>query len=178
MNVWSIEFCSVEHNCVADGSVADVFFFKQKTAYEVRISDWSSDVCSSDLDGALQAAFKTAFADRIRDDEVDGAAVKIDKSLTVDERRLLVAETKQMLERYRVEEGLESLSDAELRAHCLANEVGIFIAMLNKMNDDELRAVDPLLPQGWFRYPYNTMAEPPKDREGVGEGKRVKVRVD
>src|SRR3546814_4242776 len=26
-----------------------VFFFKQKTAYEVRISDWSSDVCSSDL---------------------------------------------------------------------------------------------------------------------------------
>src|SRR3546814_152413 len=36
------------------------FFFKQKTAYEMRISDWSSDVCSSDLNafasagGALQ----------------------------------------------------------------------------------------------------------------------------
>src|SRR3546814_3185649 len=29
------------------------FFFKQKTAYEMRISDWSSDVCSSDLDGLL-----------------------------------------------------------------------------------------------------------------------------
>src|SRR3546814_5847320 len=28
------------------------FFFKQKTAYEMRISDWSSDVCSSDLDKA------------------------------------------------------------------------------------------------------------------------------
>src|SRR3546814_10990574 len=28
-----------------------VFFFKQKTAYEMRISDWSSDVCSSDLTG-------------------------------------------------------------------------------------------------------------------------------
>src|SRR3546814_4579718 len=28
------------------------FFFKQKTAYEMRISDWSSDVCSSDLAGA------------------------------------------------------------------------------------------------------------------------------
>src|SRR3546814_5790035 len=27
-----------------------VLFFKQKTAYEMRISDWSSDVCSSDLD--------------------------------------------------------------------------------------------------------------------------------
>src|SRR3546814_2183603 len=34
-------------------SVCSVFFFKQKTAYEVRISDWSSDVCSSDL-GAAQ----------------------------------------------------------------------------------------------------------------------------
>src|SRR3546814_6404294 len=31
------------------GLVYCIFFFKQKTAYEVRISDWSSDVCSSDL---------------------------------------------------------------------------------------------------------------------------------
>src|SRR3546814_3266156 len=30
------------------------FFFKQKTAYEMRISDWSSDVCSSDLVDKLQ----------------------------------------------------------------------------------------------------------------------------
>src|SRR3546814_8718300 len=29
-----------------------IFFFKQKTAYEMRISDWSSDVCSSDLRSA------------------------------------------------------------------------------------------------------------------------------
>src|SRR3546814_5067620 len=29
----------------------EFFFFKQKTAYEMRISDWSSDVCSSDLVG-------------------------------------------------------------------------------------------------------------------------------
>src|SRR3546814_5285923 len=35
-----------------------LFFFKQKTAYEVRISDWSSDVCSSDLLGRL---LRTAF---------------------------------------------------------------------------------------------------------------------
>src|SRR3546814_6149059 len=33
------------------------FFFKQKTAYELRISDWSSDVCSSDLFGADYGAF-------------------------------------------------------------------------------------------------------------------------
>src|SRR3546814_10777894 len=38
------------------------FFFKQKTAYEMRISDWSSDVCSSDLmDGApLRAGMPVA----------------------------------------------------------------------------------------------------------------------
>src|SRR3546814_14704566 len=30
---------------------SNFFFFKQKTAYEMRISDWSSDVCSSDLSG-------------------------------------------------------------------------------------------------------------------------------
>src|SRR3546814_10608165 len=30
-----------------------VFFFKQNTAYEMRISDWSSDVCSSDLQGIM-----------------------------------------------------------------------------------------------------------------------------
>src|SRR3546814_4933754 len=38
-----------------------IFFFKQKTAYEMRISDWSSDVCASDLapdlaGGALRQA--------------------------------------------------------------------------------------------------------------------------
>src|SRR3546814_17240686 len=31
------------------------FFFKQKTAYEMRISDWSSDVCSSDLSPGIHA---------------------------------------------------------------------------------------------------------------------------
>src|SRR3546814_1692877 len=31
------------------GGILSVFFFKQKTAYEMRISDWSSDLCSSDL---------------------------------------------------------------------------------------------------------------------------------
>src|SRR3546814_8128369 len=32
-----------------NGGLLCFFFFKQKTAYEMRISDWSSDVCSSDL---------------------------------------------------------------------------------------------------------------------------------
>src|SRR3546814_8610043 len=41
-----------------------VFLFKQKTAYEMRISDWSSDVCSSDLEKA---------ADQSRVDDRAGA---------------------------------------------------------------------------------------------------------
>src|SRR3546814_8455717 len=47
-----------------------VFFFKQKTAYEIRISDWSSDVCSSDLlkvsSVPAKPAKKTATATRTR----------------------------------------------------------------------------------------------------------------
>src|SRR3546814_2937067 len=39
-----------------------VFFFKQKTAYELRISDWSSDVCSSDLLGLAVVAVALLMA--------------------------------------------------------------------------------------------------------------------
>src|SRR3546814_19518594 len=40
---------------VSSANICYVFFFKQKTAYEVRISDWSSDVCSSDLSASAAA---------------------------------------------------------------------------------------------------------------------------
>src|SRR3546814_7109185 len=39
------------------------FFFKQKTAYEMRISDWSSDVCSSDLGQAGDHTHKVLLLD-------------------------------------------------------------------------------------------------------------------
>src|SRR3546814_19253816 len=39
--------------------ICSFFFFKQKTAYDMRISDWSSDVCSSDLEGPLRNGFRT-----------------------------------------------------------------------------------------------------------------------
>src|SRR3546814_17085429 len=39
-----------------------VCFFKQKTAYEIRISDWSSDVCSSDLAGTAVRRFRITAA--------------------------------------------------------------------------------------------------------------------
>src|SRR3546814_10569702 len=58
------------------------FFFKQKTAYEMRISDWSSDVCSSDLLRALGAE------DRILDVVPDARISPMDpKSVAGGERR-------------------------------------------------------------------------------------------
>src|SRR3546814_6007807 len=76
------------------------FFFKQKTAYEMRISDWSSDVCSSDLGrGGKGAQDKIDFtgqhfgrdagfgakrhAATVRDDEgCQGSAVDIGRQLS------------------------------------------------------------------------------------------------
>src|SRR3546814_10820133 len=40
--------------------IGSLLCFKQKTAYEMRISDWSSDVCSSDLIGVAQQPFEFA----------------------------------------------------------------------------------------------------------------------
>src|SRR3546814_14191402 len=62
------------------------FFFKQKTAYEMRISDWSSDVCSSDLPSparppdARPAAVPVASGDAAQGGggEVGDAAVAVD----------------------------------------------------------------------------------------------------
>src|SRR3546814_11776023 len=42
------------------------FFLKQKTAYEMRISDWSSDVCSSDLSSAMAEIEELAGHERVR----------------------------------------------------------------------------------------------------------------
>src|SRR3546814_5657420 len=54
-----------------------LFFFKQKTAYEIRISDWSSDVCSSDLSdqhltinaGVRSAVYKVYTPDFVKQNE-------------------------------------------------------------------------------------------------------------
>ena len=60
------------------GLRGNVFFFKQKTAYEMRMGDWSSDVCSSDLTAALpvvthyklyEAALHKIFSDNFRSEE-------------------------------------------------------------------------------------------------------------
>src|SRR3546814_7960315 len=107
-----------------------IFFFKQKTAYEMRISDWSSDVCSSDLGGITQKELaalvgidgsslvrlldilcRKGLVER-RADESDGRARLIHLTPAGVQR---VAEIRQELTRG--EEGmLADLSDADIAA--------------------------------------------------------------
>src|SRR3546814_7571611 len=57
-----------------------VFFFKQKTAYEMRISDWSSDVCSSDLNFNIDVSdFADLTPTQIAGLDVEKAYVRCDK---------------------------------------------------------------------------------------------------
>src|SRR3546814_1173048 len=67
MTLWSVSVRSI------------FFFFKQKTAYEMRISDWSSDVCSSDLAtdlvpvnlvGAVQQPHRSRVREHLAQQEV------------------------------------------------------------------------------------------------------------
>src|SRR3546814_4117282 len=67
--------------------VSDVFFFKQKTAYEMRISDWSSDVCSSDLTAARRPGLQQRFLHQVvrdvaiaRQGPAEGAEMGNDRS--------------------------------------------------------------------------------------------------
>src|SRR3546814_2264589 len=67
MRGWAVGWCSI------------FFFFKQKTAYEMRISDWSSDVCSSDLIAAgsqhqQRLAVQRRAAEQVRHHVVIGRA--------------------------------------------------------------------------------------------------------
>src|SRR3546814_11355520 len=52
-----------------------IFFFRQSTAYEMRISDWSSDVCSSDLIGGFRNARRWALVALARHRPRAGRAV-------------------------------------------------------------------------------------------------------
>src|SRR3546814_963389 len=54
------------------------FFFKQKTAYEMRISDWSSDVCSSDLDDTLTSIHIVDYMIEVRETKLGPELVTSD----------------------------------------------------------------------------------------------------
>src|SRR3546814_4151881 len=57
-----------------------LFFFKQKTAYELRISDWSSDVCSSDLEMNLTQELVELPAADLREPVIEAGKKRKDRA--------------------------------------------------------------------------------------------------
>src|SRR3546814_1287387 len=94
------------------------FFFKQKTAYEMRISDWSSDVCSSDL---------RRFDVRISKYKIE----ELPQCPTI--------------ARFRSEEHtseLQSLMRISYAVFCLKKKKQRALIILNQSNNDETRTQD------------------------------------
>src|SRR3546814_1573093 len=75
------------------------FFFKQKTAYEMRISDWSSDVCSSDLGRQLV----------VRRDDGPAALLGLDEQMN----EVRVRDTEDGVDAF----GFKQLEDALINLH-------------------------------------------------------------
>src|SRR3546814_2617819 len=82
------------------------FFFKQKTAYEMRISDWSSDVCSSDLRARNRHA-REAFVP-LEDWDAEAAPEQENALVASDTLRLYEAAIAGLPERTRMEIGRAS----------------------------------------------------------------------
>src|SRR3546814_5473476 len=92
-----------------------IFFFKQKTAYEMRISDWSSDVCSSDLGyavryalAALKGVGERAMEELVAERRADGPFTSLsDLARRVDPRLL----NKRQLETLTAGGAFDSIED-------------------------------------------------------------------
>src|SRR3546814_10839005 len=66
------------------------FFFKQKTAYEMRISDWSSDVCSSDLFARLGRLYCQCCGQRVQRDSAQSIQQQLAVRSQPDDPRLVI----------------------------------------------------------------------------------------
>src|SRR3546814_1122088 len=88
MYLWFLVF----FNCLFTDMSLVFFFFKQKTAYEMRISDWSSDVCSSDLTQPVRVGVRRRHhaepSAAVRHDRIGRAVDEHDRSRRSEERRV------------------------------------------------------------------------------------------
>src|SRR3546814_2480343 len=93
------------------------FFFKQKTAYEMRISDWSSDVCSSDLirpTGLIDPPVEIKPVE----EQVDDLIAEAKKTAAAGYRTLVTTLTKRM-----AEDLTEFLHEAGLKVRYMHSDV-------------------------------------------------------
>src|SRR3546814_2926395 len=84
------------------------FFVKQKTAYERRISDWSSDVCSSDLESIRLANAQQKTVERVAQLKQDMEATKELHRLSALQGKLLDADGTTVLMDYFAEYGIST----------------------------------------------------------------------
>src|SRR3546814_2585353 len=68
------------------------FFFKQKTAYEMRISDWSSDVCSSDLQTSLLGEYFLALVPEGEGKLAPGSVIPLERTRRAAELEAIVSQ--------------------------------------------------------------------------------------
>src|SRR3546814_13290319 len=100
------------------------FFFKQKTAYEMRISDWSSDVCSSDLtpEGLVQAGAEQRAAAKPLVQALRGRVEDLAQGrIALVPRRRVAADAGA--EQVVVEEAIGGIGDRSLPARLLQRNV-------------------------------------------------------
>src|SRR3546814_17853833 len=120
------------------------FFFKQKTAYEMRISDWSSDVCSSDLfpvDDAVDEIDRVLVGRKRHQDTAiaRGVAARADEFGLEADRRAIGDDLKIMIGEARQQRAARHLGDA--------GERGIETAFIEQRAAEE-RDTGDLEPRG------------------------------
>src|SRR3546814_15596310 len=128
--VWHVDVCMVSVTC---------FFFKQKTAYEMRISDWSSDVCSSDL--PLHVLHAAGGLDR------DAAGVE-GHALADQRERGITRPGPAPLERQQPRLAARSLVDAKQRAHA---EIAHLVLAEHGDPEPEARSEERRAGKEWVR---------------------------
>src|SRR3546814_12917521 len=95
------------------------FFFKQKTAYEMRISDWSSDACSSDLGVGIGAEGIIAVGEGdIADDGAEGGRLIQRDRRAPGPRREAGKAQRTVIDRKSVVEGTRVAGSVDLGGRC------------------------------------------------------------
>src|SRR3546814_18647111 len=146
-------------SCLTD-CVLLFFFFKQKTAYEMRISDWSSDVCSSDLGlvhGRMKGPDKDAVMARFQAGEIGVlvATTVIEVGVDVPAASLMIVEHAENFGlaqlhqlRGRVGRGTAKSVCLLLRSQNLPETARERLALMRETNDGFVIAkTDPELPE-------------------------------
>src|SRR3546814_14686263 len=96
------------------------FFVKQKTAYERRISDWSSDVCSSDLESIRLANAQQKTVERVAQLKQDMEATKELHRLSALQGKLLDADGTTVLMDYFAEYGISTPAPVNVNFSAIA----------------------------------------------------------